>query len=142
MKWISLLWSIVLLGALTLLIVYMSSRPSQAIIGPAFGYVLIIWFSICIISPIVIVLRLFRIIRSSSSFIYILTGTASLAIGLLGMYFMVLIEKVASHIGMPIVYILNVLIGSYIYTDAFIKPIPGLRKDHTESDERDDKGKQ
>jgi len=127
MKWISLLWSIVLMGLLTLL-VYLSSRPSNATIDPAFGYGLIIWMVICVVSPIILMLRLFRLIRSSSSFIYILTGTASIAIGILGLYLVTPSDQFRNKNSILLILSINVLIGLFIYIDAFVITIPGLRK--------------
>ncbi|OJW54560.1 MAG: hypothetical protein BGO55_25540 [Sphingobacteriales bacterium 50-39] len=128
MKWINLLWSIVLLGLLSLILAYLSSRSSDTIVGPAFGYALIAWIVICIISPIILILRLLRVIRSSSSFIYILTGTASIAIGFLGLYFMGPGDYFRNKLAILVIFSLNLLIGLFIYGDAFVKTIPGLQK--------------
>ena len=127
MKWISLLWSIVLMGLLTLL-VFLSSRPSNATIDPAFGYGLINWIVICVVSPIILTLRLFRVIRSPSSFIYILTGTASIAIGILGLCFIVPGDDFKNKTSIVLILSLNVLIGLFVCIDAFIITIPGFRK--------------
>ena len=131
MKWISLLWSIVLIGLLTLILAHLSSRPSDSIIDPAFGYGLIAWVVVCIVSPIILALRLFRIIRSSSSFIYILTGTASIAIGILGLYFMAPGADYKNKTGILLILLCNVLLGLFVFIDAFIVTIPGFRKDRT-----------
>ena len=128
MKWISLLWSIVLLGLLTLILAYLSSRPSDAIIDRAFGYGLTVWIIVCIVSPIILILRLFRIIQSSSSFIYILIGTASIAIGILGLYFIGPGDHFKNKTSILSILSLNVLIGLFIYVDAFVITIPGFRK--------------
>jgi len=129
MKWINLLWSIVLLGLLSLIIAYLSSRSSDTIVGPAFGYALIVWIVVCIISPIILILRLLRIIRSSSSFIYILTGTASIAIGIFGLYFLAPGDYFKNKPVILVILSLNVLIGLFVYVDAFIIKIPGFRKE-------------
>jgi len=129
MKWLKLLWSVVLLGFLALLISYVSSYPSAGKITPAFWFSIITWIAICIISPIILILRLLRILPSPTSFIYILTGTASLAIGLLGIYYVAPAGKAQNNIGTCVVLALNIFIGCFIYTDTFIKTIPGLRRD-------------
>lgn len=129
MKWISLLWSVVLLGFIALSIGYVSSRPSQGIIGPAFGYALIVWITVSITSPVVVILRIFRIIRSASSFIYILMGTASICLGMLGLCYIVPTPEIKNKIGILSILSLNTLLGCYIYFDAFVTTIPGLRED-------------
>src|SRR5258708_24882168 len=118
MKWLSLLWSIVLLGFLALFFAYISSRPPTGILSPAFGYVTIFWIAVCIISPIILTLRLLRIMPSPSSFIYILTGTANLAIGVLGIGYIAPADIVQNNIGTLSVLLLNILIGCFIYIDA------------------------
>jgi len=128
MKWVSLLWSIILLGVLTLILTYLSSQPADVTIGPAFGYAVIVWIIVCIISPIVITLRLFRIIKSASSFVYILTGTASIVIGILGLYFMAPGAGYKNKTGILLILLCNVLLGLFVFFDAFIITIPGLRK--------------
>jgi len=131
MKWISLLWSIVLLGVLTLILTYLSSRPADVTIGPAFRYAIIVWIVVCIISPVIVILRLFRIIRSASSFAYVLTGTASIAIGILGLYFMAPGADYKNKTGILLILLCNVLLGLFVFIDAFIVTIPGFRKDRT-----------
>jgi len=139
MKWISLLWSIVLIGLLTLILAHLSSRPSDSIIDPAFGYGLIAWVVVCIVSPIILALRLFRIIRSSSSFIYILTGTASIAIGILGLYLIVPDDHFRNKNSILLILSINVLIGLFICIDAFVITIPGLRKNISKGNRQTDK---
>lgn len=129
MKWINLLWSIVLLGSLSLILAFLSSRASDTIVGPAFGYALIVWIVICIVSPIILVLRLFRIIRTSSAFIYILAGTASIAIGILGLYFLAPGDYFKNKTSILGILSLNLLIGLFIFIDSFVKTIPALRNE-------------
>lgn len=130
MKWLKLLWSVVLLGFWALFLAYLSSRPSTDIINPAFGFIVITWVAICVITPIILVLRLFRVIRSPTSFIYILVGTASLIVGILGIFFVIPAGKVQNNIGTLIILVLNIILGCFIYTDAFVKTVPGLRREH------------
>ena len=131
MKWISLLWSIVLLGGLALILTYLSSQPADVTIGPALGYAVTVWIVVCIISPIVVILRLFRIIMSGSSFVYILTGTASIAIGVLGIYFIAPSADFKNKNSILLVLLCNVLLGLFIFLDAFIVTIPGFRQDRS-----------
>lgn len=127
MKWIYLLWSVVCLGALALFFAWISSRVTGKI-DPTFAWGAIAWFAISVLSPIIILLRLFRIIQTSISFIYILIGTANFVIGILGLY--VVIHGAATMMGNTIIVILllNILIASFIYIDSFIATIPGFRK--------------
>ena len=134
MKWLKLLWSVVLLGFWALVLAYLSSRLSTDIINPAFGFIVVTWVTICVVAPIILFLRLLRVLRSSSSFIYILVGTASLTVGLLGMLYVIPAGKVQNNIGTLIVLALNIIIGCFIYIDAFVKIIPGLRQEHKNSE--------
>ena len=128
MKWVSLLWSVVLLGFLALFFAYISSRPSTSVLSPILLYVTIFWIAVCIVSPIILTLRLLRIILSPASFIYILTGTANLAIGILGIYYIAPADKVGNNMGTLFILSLNTITGCFVYIDAFIKTIPGIRK--------------
>jgi hypothetical protein len=129
MKWINLLWSIVLLGLLALILTYLSSRISDVTIGPSFGYGLIVWIIICLVSPIILTLRILRVIVDPSSFVYILTGTANLAIGVLGLYFVYPGGYFRNKQIFILILSVNVLLGLFIYVDAFIRTIPGSRKE-------------
>ena len=134
MKWLKLLWSVVLLGFWALFLAYLSSRPSTDIINPAFGFIVITWVAICVVTPIILILRLFHVLRSPTSFIYILVGTASLTIGFLGMLYVIPAGKVQNNIGTLIILALNIIIGCFIYIDAFVRTIPGLRQEHKNSE--------
>ncbi len=130
MKWIKLLWSVVFLGGVALYLAYLSSLASPGKISPAFVFSLFISIAICIVGPIILLLRLLRILRSPTSFIYILSGTASLALGIFGLYFLAPADNLQKNIGTFIILALNIIIGCFIYTDAFVRTIPGLRNDN------------
>jgi hypothetical protein len=127
MKWVNLLWSIVLLGFIILFFARLSSR-STGVISAGFGFAAIAWVAIVVVSPIILLLRIFRVIKYATSFIYILTGTANFAIGLPGLYYVI---RSATQNGYQpaMLLIINVLIGSFIYIDSFIITIPGYRRD-------------
>jgi len=129
MKWISLLWSIVVLGLLGLLFAIISSRPSIQSLSSSFVIGYISWMAICCVSPIILLLRLFRIIRSSSSFFYILAGTANIAAGVIGFWYILPAENLQNNTVILSLFLLNILLGCFIYFDAFIKTIPGFIKD-------------
>src|SRR5258708_16119060 len=83
-KWQKLLWSVVIIGIITLFlqIVYAQSYQGP---GPAF-VLLLLWPELLFISLIILLMRLLRFIIKRYSFIYIFTGTVNLAIGIVGFY--------------------------------------------------------
>jgi hypothetical protein len=85
------------------------------------------WIAILVLSPIVLLLRIFRAIKDPGSFGYIFAGTANLAMGITGLYF---VAHNSAHVGFlaVILLILNILIGTVIFTDAFLTAIPGYTK--------------
>lgn|SRR5260221_13503323 len=125
MKWVNLLWSVVVLGFITLFFARLSTRSTGPISG-AVGYAAIVWITILVISPIILLLRIFRAIKNSSFFIYILTGTANFAIGIPGLYF-VFHSNVSLGYTTTFLLLLNILMGSFVYIDTFITTIPGYR---------------
>jgi hypothetical protein len=130
MKWIKLLWSIVFLGVVALWLLYICSRPSPGKLDPLFSFGAISWVIISVITPLVLGCRLLRLIRLPSSFLYIFTGTANLAIGIAGIWYVAQSGNVHDNIGTISILALNILAACFIFVDAFITPIAGLRKDH------------
>ena len=129
MKWISLLWSIVVLGFLVLLSDIISSRQSIQPLSSAFVIFYLFWSAISFVSPVILLLRLFRIIRSPASFIYILTGTVNIGVGITGLLYILPAENTRNNTTVLALFLLNMLLGSFIAFDAFIKTIPGFRKE-------------
>lgn len=127
MKWVYLLWSVVLLGGLALLFSIVSSN-SLGKISPAFELAVITWIVICIVSPVILILRLLRTIRNASSFIYVLMGTANLAIGIIGLSYIIPAKNALTDSIILLVLFLNVLMGAFVYVDIFIKTLPGFTK--------------
>jgi hypothetical protein len=126
MKWVNLLWSIVLLGLITFFFTWLDSH-NTGVISAGFGFAVIAWVVFWIISPIILFLRIFRIIKYATGFIYIFTGTANIAIGLSGLCF-ILHSTVRKDYPTTILLMINVLIGLFIFTDSFIITIPGYRR--------------
>ena len=123
MKWVNLIWSVVLLGALSLLIAVLSSNAT-GVIAPWFVYTVFIWIVICICSPIVFILRLTRQIKNAGSFLYILTGMANLAIGIIGHICLFKVSISQSVFLSRVVLTLNLLLACFIFVDAFVIPPP------------------
>ncbi|SRR5258708_3016661 len=125
-KWQKLLWSVVIIGIITLFlqIVYAQSYQGP---GPAF-VLLLLWPELLFISLIILLMRLLRFIIKRYSFIYIFTGTVNLAIGIVGFY----LSLASTDYGGFWMYnkfdIWNILAACFIFLDVFIKQIGGLRK--------------
>ena len=126
MKWVNLLWSIVLLAFITLFFARLSSH-STGEISAGFGFAAIAWVAIVVVSPIILLLRIFRVIKYATSFIYILTGTANFVIGFSGLYY-VFRSTTQNGYQPAMLLITNIIFGSFVYIDSFITPIPGYRK--------------
>jgi hypothetical protein len=129
MKWQYLLWSVVFIGILTLLFARISSMSTSAL-GEDFAffsYAFITWVCICIASPVILVFRLIRVIKRSDSFVYILMGTSNLAIGAMGIYF--ILSSHPATLGFYfIIFIINLSVAGFVCWDAFFKEIPGFKK--------------
>lgn len=126
-----LLWSFVLIGAVTLFVIWRFYH-NQSPLGYGFDlWVLFIMMSFLtlLISPIIVLLRLLRVIKNKESFGYILIGSINFCIGASGLYFEPYTHIQRGYYGLLIMYIVNLLIFVFIFTDTFIKAVPGLRKE-------------
>ena len=126
MKWVNLLWSVVILGFIILFFARISSHYTGPL-SPGFAWAAIAEIVIIILSPVILLLRVFRTIKDAGSFGYIFIGTANGVIGITGLYFA---ARNSAHVGYlsVILFMLNILIGTFIFTDAFLTTIPGYTK--------------
>jgi hypothetical protein len=124
MKWVNLLWSFIVIGVIAFLLELLAAHSTSKLAAVA-ANVFVIWVMISAISPIVLALRLFRVIRTNGSFWYIFIGTANLVLGIAAAIY-VLFGK-----AMPLDYLFALTIGfnlftaTYIFIDVFKKAIPG-----------------
>ena len=93
-------------------------------LSPVFGSAVVVWIVCIIISPILLLLRIFRVIKTSDSFIYIFMGTTNLLIGVAGLY-NALDHAAKIYYSFIALAGINVLFGLFIFIDAFIRTIPG-----------------
>jgi uncharacterized membrane protein YuzA (DUF378 family) len=126
MKWISLLWSIVTLTALTLLVALITRR-STGIIAGWFPFALISWIILTITSPFILLARLFGMIASPTTYFYILTGVANLAFGVIG--WISLAKGMSENsLFLDLSFALNILLAAFILFDSFVRPISVSKK--------------
>jgi len=128
LKYQKLLWSFVIIGAVTLFFVW-RLHPSHSDLGYGFDlwvlFMIAVWITI-IASPIVLLLRLLRIIKNRESFGYILTASVNLCVGTYGLW-----QLAGSHMKNDfyiLVHLGNLLLSLFIFTDTFIKKLPGIRR--------------
>lgn len=118
MRWIKLLWSIVLFGSIILLFAIISSKATDNL-GPSFAFfswMVIVWIGVSIFSLVVLILRLLRIVQSDS-FLYILAGTGSLIFGFGGLFY--IIASDLNSFPYIAVFGLTLLLSGYIFWGAF-----------------------
>lgn len=130
LKYQKLLWAFVVIVAVVLFFMW-RFYPSKSDLG--YGFDLWVLFMICsvaiiLISPIVILLRLTRIIKGRESFGYILIGSLNICLGGYGLF-----ELIVSHIqhgfyGLLLMRVANLSFASFIFIDTFVKEIPSLIK--------------
>jgi hypothetical protein len=129
MKWVNLLWSLVIVASCTLFCIWINPR-SAGPLGAGFSFAVLAWAACILISPVVLLMRILRVMENADTFIYIFMGTANLAIGILGVY-----AEVHSRTPFDFQVIaclaINLLIGGFAFFDTFIKTIPGYRKKST-----------
>lgn len=125
LKWQKLLWSIVIIFALTLYLYWLNTK-SQSILGFSI-YSYLAWpIAICL-GLLVLLFRVFRTGILKDSFIYIFAGTANAFIGFIGTYLnFISLIKIASS--MYLMYFSSILLAIFIFWDAFVKEIPGIIK--------------
>jgi hypothetical protein len=129
MKWVNLLWSLVIVASCTVFCIWINPR-STGPLGAGFGFAVLAWAACILISPVVLLMRILRVMKKAENFIYIFMGTANLAIGLLGVYAEVHSQ---THFDFQVIACLaiNLLFGGFAFVDTFIKTIPGCRKKYT-----------
>ena len=133
LKWQKLLWSFVIIFAMTFYLYWRYSK-SESILGFSI-YPYLAWPMIIFGSAIVLILRIFRISRSKESFIYIFTGAINAFIGTIGTYLnFTSLQKIDYYV--YLMFILNILLAIFIFWDAFVKEIPGIRTSRTNTDKR------
>jgi len=117
LKWQKILWSVVIVFALTL-VAYIKYSKSDSII--AFGIYPYVLEPYVIISSLAIALfRIFRII-SNESFLYIFAATVSVYIGSMGVYLNSTGET-KMNIIIQGLFCLNILMAIFIFFDVFKK---------------------
>lgn len=118
LRWQKILWSVVIIFALTLAAYIRYSRYNNIISFWIYPY--FIWPYVFIPSIIILILRFFRISIFQESFIYIFIGTLNFCIGVTGAY---LIAKGDEKLSLLIhsMFYLNILLGSIIFMDVFKK---------------------
>jgi len=117
LKWQKILWSVVIIFALTL-IAYIRHSKSDSIIGfDIYPYVLEPY--VMISSLAVALLRFFRII-SYESFFYIFMATVCVYIGVIGVY-LNSTSKTNMSLMMQGLFYLNLLMAIFIFFDVFKK---------------------
>jgi hypothetical protein len=55
-------------------------------------------------------------------------GTANIAIAVLGLCYVIPAENLRNVSIILVVFFLNMLVGSYVYVDAFVRTLPGITK--------------
>ena len=130
LKWQKLLWSFVAIGAIALFFSW-QAYPSTDTLGYGFDlwvFALIASFACAIISPIVILLRLFRIIKNRESFGYIFIGTFNFCVGVYGVFQLAGMHLQRNNYILFVVFIVSLLCFGFIFTDTFIKERRGVGK--------------
>jgi hypothetical protein len=126
MKWVYLFWSAVLLTGMALFVVRIAER-SAGPLSPVFSFEMIACIASTLITPVVLLLRIFRVIKSPHSFIYIFMGAANLMIGIASLY-SALDHDTNVYYGFIVLAWLNILFGLFIFIDAFVRTIPGYKR--------------
>ena len=118
LNWQKILWSIVIIFALTLA-AYIRYNKSNNIIS-FWIYPYFIWPYVIVASTLILVLRLFRIAISQESFLYIFIGILNFGIGVTGSY---LIAKSDAKVSLLIhsMFYVSILLSVFIFMDVFKK---------------------
>ena len=125
-KWLKLLYSTVIAGAFT--VFFMTRDHSRfTTLDSRFVLFLLAWGITIISSPIILVLRLVRLIPDSGSFMYILTGTINCFIGTYGLFELFRMGYSNDLYQEALLLTANVLVAAFILFDSFVKEIPGFR---------------
>jgi hypothetical protein len=128
-KWLRLLYSAIIAGAFA--VFFMTRDHSRfTTIDSRFILFLLAWGITIISSPVILVLRLIRLIPDSGSLMYILTGTINCFIGSYGLFELFRMGYSSDLYQEALLLTANVLVAAFILFDSFVKEIPGfpLRK--------------
>ena len=129
-KWQKLLWSIVLLGALIVISVWKTSNFPRELGDrfDLFGIFISAWFLTLIVSPVLIIFRLFRIFVGRESFFYIFIGLLNLFFAVIFFYEVISDRVISNDAFQSIAALINLISIIFISLDVFIVEIPGIRK--------------
>jgi hypothetical protein len=126
MKWVNLLWSLVIVASFTIFCIWINPRTTGPL-GAGFSFAVLASAACILISPVILLTRITRITKNADGFVYIFMGTANLAIGILGVY-----AEVRSRTPFDFQVIacltINLLFGGFAFVDTFVKTIPGYRR--------------
>lgn len=125
-KWLKLLYSTAIAVALT--VFFMTRDHSRfTTLDSRFVLFLLAWGITIIASPIILALRLIRLIPDNGSFMYILTGTINGFIGSYGLFELFKMGYSSDLYQEALLLTANVLVATFILFDSFVKEIPGFR---------------
>lgn len=125
-KWLKLSGSAIIAGTLT--VFFMTRDHSRyTTIDSRFVLFLLAWGITIISSPIILFLRLIRLIPDRASFLYILTGTVNCFIGCYGLLELFRMGYSSDLYQEALLLTANVLMAAFILFDSFVKEVPGLR---------------
>jgi len=88
------------------------------------------WGITLISSPVILFLRLLRVIPERDSFLYILTGTINCFVGLYGLTELLSLGFSRDVYQEMVLLLFDVLMAAFVFVDAFVREIPGLRGRH------------
>jgi hypothetical protein len=126
LKWLKLLGSIVIIGLFAFIFTYKTYRGADGVSGfTLFAITDFTWGMLLLMSPLMIVLRLFRIVIRRRAFIYLLAATLDTCLATYGL-------MVASAIALPgkfaLCMALSWLFAAVMMTDIFVRELPDLRR--------------
>jgi hypothetical protein len=122
-KWPNLVWSIVILFALTICSIGISRHGSY--VPGLFGFFIVSWMVCLPAATIVLILRLLRIINRGM-FPYVFSGVTCFYLGICGLFFGV--EDLKRNELWVVLYGLTIALAIFILVDAFVLELPGIRK--------------
>jgi hypothetical protein len=124
-KFLKLLCSAIIAGAFS--VFFMTRDHSRyTTLDSRFVLFLLAWGITIISSPIILTLRLIRLIPERGSFLYILTGTVNCFIGGYGLFELFRMGYSSDLYQEALLLTLNLLIAAFILIDSFVREIPGF----------------
>jgi hypothetical protein len=123
MKWVKLLWAVVVTSALFGGLFLLDDRYS---VDESFGYSLLKycfygWIALMMVSGLLILLRLFRVVKKRDSFGYICLAVLNLVCGGFGL-FAFWSNDMDSILSWPVLFCLvQVAMAGFMFSDFFIK---------------------